>query len=131
MVPVEFAFPGALRDYLLAAIRSGTKTATASLAREYEVGGEPLPVTGQRGTVIDSDGNGSFIIETSEVQIVRLDDVPLDHALAEGEGYESVAEWRAGHTQFWTSVAMRTELGDEFVLTGASLVVLERFIVVR
>jgi len=38
---IEFAFPGPLRDRLVAAIESGTKTSTSSLLREYDVGGDP------------------------------------------------------------------------------------------
>jgi uncharacterized protein YhfF len=129
--PVEFAFPGPLRDSLIAAIRSGAKTTTTSLLREYEVGHESPPVTGQRGVVIDSQGKGAFIIETTEVRTVRLGDVSLEHAMAEGEGYESVAQWRAGHTRFWSSAAMKQELGADFELTDESLVVLERFHVVQ
>ena len=44
--PIEFAFPGPLRDRLLDAIQSGLKTSTSSLLREYEVGDEPLPTVG-------------------------------------------------------------------------------------
>ncbi|MBF4635828.1 ASCH domain-containing protein [Agreia pratensis] len=125
---VEFAFPGPLRDRLVDAIRSGAKTATSSLLREYEVGEEALPVVGEVGAVIDSNGERVAVIHTTAVRVVALTDVPLEHALAEGEGYESVADWRAGHTRFWTSAAMRAELGDGFELTDSSLVVLERFV---
>lgn len=129
--PVEFAFPGPLRDSLIAAIQSGAKTTTTSLLREYELANEPLPVAGQRGVIIDSEGKEAFIIETTEVQTVRLADVSLEHAVAEGEGFESVAQWRAGHIEFWSSADMKEELGAEFELTDECLVVLERFHVVH
>jgi uncharacterized protein YhfF len=125
---VEFAFPGPLRDRLVEAIRSGAKTATSSLLREYEVGEEALPLVGDVGAVVDSSGERVAVIETTAVRVVALEDVSLEHAIAEGEGYESVADWRAGHTRFWTSAAMRAELGDGFELTDSSLVVLERFV---
>ncbi|SMQ74875.1 ASCH domain-containing protein [Agreia sp. VKM Ac-1783] len=127
---VEFAFPGPLRDRLVDAIRSGAKTATSSLLNEYEVSEDPLPLVGDKGAVIDSNGDRVAVIETTAVRVVALEDVSLEHAIAEGEGYESVAEWRAGHTRFWTSAAMRAELGDGFELTDSSLVVLEQFILV-
>ena len=38
----EFAFPGPLRDQLVAAILDGTKTTTTGLADDYERDGEPL-----------------------------------------------------------------------------------------
>jgi uncharacterized protein YhfF len=129
--PIEFAFPGPLRDRLLDAIQSGLKTSTSSLLREYEVGDEPLPTVGVRGAAIDSAGEPVFVVETTAVEVVRLCDVPLSHTLSEGEGYLTVADWRAGHVRFWTSDAMRTELGTDFELNDDSLVVLEQFLVVR
>lgn len=126
--PIEFAFPGALRDRIIAAIRSGTKTATSSLLREYELAGDPLPAVGDRGAVVDSNGEPVFAIETVGVETAPLRDVPLAHALAEGEGYASVADWRRGHLRFWTSDAMREELGAGFRIDDDTVVVLERFV---
>jgi len=124
---VEFAFPGPLRDALIAAIRSGDKTATSALLRGYEVDGESLPVVGARGVVVDSHGEPAFWIETTGVRVVPLGEVPLAHALAEGEGYASVAEWRDGHVRFWESAEVRAELGEDFVIDDATPVVLESF----
>ena len=128
---IEFAFPGPLRDSLIAAIETGAKTSTSSLMREYEVGDEALPVVGVTGCVVGSDGERLFAIETTGVDVVRLGAVPLEHALAEGEGYTSVADWRAGHQEFWTSAEIRAELGADFEPDDDTMVVLERFAVVR
>ncbi|SKA97606.1 Uncharacterized protein YhfF [Agreia bicolorata] len=128
---IEFAFPGELRDRIIAAIESGAKTATSSLVREYEIDKDPLPVAGFRGAVLDSNGARIFTIETTRVDVVELHHVPLRHALAEGEGYESVADWRAGHERFWRSPEMRAVLGSDFDLNDNSLVVLEQFEVVE
>jgi len=125
---IEFAFPGPLRDRLVNAIGLGAKTATSSLLHEYEVGDEPLPIVGDRSAVIDSDGKRVAVIVTTAVRIVPLREVSMEHALAEGEGYESIADWRAGHTRFWTSEAMRAALGEDFELSDSSLVVLEQFV---
>ncbi len=43
----EFAFPGRLRDRLVAAILDGSKTSTTGLAVEYELEDEPLPQVGR------------------------------------------------------------------------------------
>jgi uncharacterized protein YhfF len=40
---VEFAFPGPLRDQLVAAILAGDKTTTSGLIADYELAGDPLP----------------------------------------------------------------------------------------
>jgi 2-phospho-L-lactate transferase len=123
----EFAFPGPLRDRLVAAILSGAKTATTSTLVEYSVEGEPLPVVGGRQLVIDSQNRPVAIIEITGVRVVRLADVDVDHARDEGEGHSSVAEWRAGHESFWHSDGMREHLGNPgFTVTDDTPVVLER-----
>ncbi|WP_200937086.1 ASCH domain-containing protein [Frigoribacterium sp. Leaf172] len=128
---IEFAFPGPLRDRIVAAIEAGAKTATSSLLREYEVAGEPVPQVGFRGVLVDSTGRRRVVLETTAVELVRLSDVPLQHALDEGEGYASVDDWRAGHLRFWSSAQMQEELGDGFTVDDSSVVVLERFEIVR
>ena len=89
----EFAFPGPLRDQLVAAILSGGKTTTTGLLADYEREGEPLPRPGLRQAVVDSAGHRVAVIETTAVRVIRLGDVDLAHALGEGEGYGSAAEW--------------------------------------
>ena len=51
----EFAFPGPLRDQLVAAILSGAKTTTSGLLIGYERDGEPLPRPGDREVQLLSD----------------------------------------------------------------------------
>lgn len=127
----EFAFPGPLRDQLVAAIVAGAKTTTTGLVADYEHGGEPLPRPGQRAVVVDSAGEPVTVIETVAVRVVRLADVDLAHALAEGEGHASVAEWRAAHERFWHSEQLREALDDpEFTVDDDTLVVAEEFRVV-
>ena len=124
----EFAFPGPLRDLLVAAIVAGRKTTTSGLVADYEHEGEPLPAPGLRQAVIDSAGDPVAVIETTAVRVIRLADVDLAHALGEGEGYTSVAEWRAGHEQFWHSAEMRAALDDpEFTVGDDTLVVAQTF----
>ena len=50
----EFAFPGPLRDQLVAAIVAGAKTTTTGLVADYEHENEPLPGPGLRQSVVDS-----------------------------------------------------------------------------
>jgi uncharacterized protein YhfF len=124
----EFAFPGPLRDQLVAAILDGTKTTTTGLADDYERDGEPLPRPGDREVVIDSAGEPVALIEIVTVRVLRVGDVDLAHALGEGEGYASVADWRAGHEAYWHSDAMRTYVGDPaFTVNDDTLAVAEAF----
>ena len=124
----EYAFPGPLRDQLVAAILSGEKTSTTSLVAQYELDGEPLPAVGDRAVVVDSAGERVCIEEITDVRVVRLGDVDLVHAIAEGEGFTTVAEWRTGHEEFWHSPEFRAEMGDEnFTVDDESQAVLVRF----
>jgi uncharacterized protein YhfF len=124
----EYGFPGPLRDALVAAIIAGEKTSTTSLLCDYEREGESLPEVGDRAIVIDSAGDPVGIEQISEVRIVRIGDVDLEHALAEGEGFASVAEWRAGHEGFWHGSEYRDHVGDPaFCVTDDTLAVLVRF----
>jgi uncharacterized protein YhfF len=95
---------------------------------EYEREAEPLPKPGQRFAVPDSAGQLVAVIETTAVRVLRLAEVDLDHALGEGEGYTSVAGWRAAHERFWQSPEMLAELGDPgFTVDDETLVVAETF----
>jgi len=125
----EYAFPGPLRDRLVAALLDGTKTSTSSLLLEYTER-EPLPRVGDRAVVVDSRSEPVAVETVTGVEVRRLKDVPLDHALAEGEGFSSVAEWRTAHEEFWHSAEFRESLGDPgFRVTDDTRVVCVRMTV--
>lgn len=124
----EFAFPGPLRDRLVAAILSGDKTATTSLVAEYEHCGEPYPRVGARSVVVDSAEELVAVIETTDVRVVPLAEVDAEHARSEGEGTDTVAEWRSVHEAFWHSADMRAALEDPgLAVDDDTPVLLERF----
>jgi uncharacterized protein YhfF len=126
----HFAFPGPLRDELVAAILRGEKTSTCGLLSDYERDGDDLPRVGERFQVVDSDDRPVAMIETTEVRVLRVDEIELDFAIEEGEGFTTVAEWRAAHERFWHSYAEETRefLGDpDWHVTDGTMVVAERF----
>lgn len=124
----EFAWPGPLRDKLVAAVLDGTKTTTTALLQDYEIDGVPLPEVGNRAAVIDSAGQPVAVIEVTEVRVVRLGDVDVAHARDEGEGDDTVASWRAGHESFWHGPEYRGWLDDPaFTVDDDTHVVLQRF----
>jgi uncharacterized protein YhfF len=128
----EFAFPGPLRDRLVAAILSGAKTSSSGLLAEYEHYREELPKAGERELLVDSDERGVAVIETTEVRKLRLSDVDLQHVVGEGEGFETVAQWRTEHEKFWLSEKMRAVLRDRgFTVDDDTIVVAQRFHVVE
>jgi len=127
----EFGFPGtALREQLVAAVLSGDKTATASLLVDYERDGDPLPEVGERYAVVDNAGRDVAVIEVTEVRVQRIGDTDEQFARDEGEGFESVAQWRDAHDRYWRSYAdeIRTYLGDpDWDVADDTLFVAERF----
>ena len=128
MGKAEFAFPGALRDQLVAAILDGSKTSTTGLVVDYEHEGEALPEVGSRAVVVDSQDRPVGVIEVTEIRVVPLAEVDLAHAIDEGEGDTTVAGWRANHESFWHSPEMRDAMDDpDFTVADGTLAVLERF----
>lgn len=130
--PYLLGFPGPLRDKLVAAVLSGAKASTTGLLAAYEAEAEPLPEEGQRVALVDSSERPVAVLEVTGVRVLRIGDVDLEHAVAEGEGYASVAEWRASHESFWHGAQSRELLGDPgFTADDDTLVVTERCRVVE
>ena len=131
MQTTELGFAGTpLREQLVAAVLRGDKTATAGLLVDYEREGEALPQPGRRSLLVDNDGKGVAILETTEVRILRVGDCDERFARDEGEGFETVAQWREAHDRFWRGYAdeIRHHLGDpDWDVTDDTLFVAERF----
>jgi uncharacterized protein YhfF len=123
----EFGFPGPLRDKLVAAVLRGEKTSTTGLYEEFTHTGEPLAEVGSRALVVDSEGRGVAVIETTSVELCRFADVDLAFAIDEGEGFETVAAWREAHLRFFESPEMTAVLGAPARIGDDTIVVCERF----
>jgi uncharacterized protein YhfF len=116
---MELGYPQTeLRRELVAAVLRGEKTATAGLAEDHQPHtDEPLPRAGERYVLLGFDDEPLAVVETTEVRVVRAAEIDLAFALDEGEGFETVADWRAAHERFWAD----RELDDD------TLIVAERF----
>ncbi|KFJ04661.1 ASCH domain-containing protein [Bifidobacterium subtile] len=124
----EFAYPGPLRDKLIASILDGSKTTTTSLLAEYLKDGDQLSPVGALSVPIDSQGKPVCVLRQEEPYTCRLADVTLEHAINEGEEYRTVAQWRKAHEAFWSSPEFIVELDDpDFRLDDDTVVVCERF----
>jgi uncharacterized protein YhfF len=114
---MELGYPRTeLRRKLVDAVLQNEKTATAGLFDDVSPE-EPLARVGERQVLLDFDDAPVAIVETTEVRVVRMDEVDLQFARDEGEGFESVADWRHAHERFWAD----REIGDD------TLIVAERF----
>ena len=117
----EFGFPGPMRDRLVEAVLNGDKTATSSLLSGWQAEDEQLPVVGERQLVVDSADAPVAVIEIVGVEIIRLGDAELELAVAEGEDFRSVDEWREAHEEFWAASGASPHVEDD------TEVVVERF----
>jgi uncharacterized protein YhfF len=107
-----------LRRKLVDAVLRGDKTATAGLRTDFGPHtDEPLPEVGQRFALLDFDDRPVAVVETTEVRIVAAEDVDLEFARDEGEGFETVEDWRRAHERFWA----------EHHIDDSTLIVAERF----
>ena len=100
--PFELGYPHTeLRRQLVAAVLAGDKTATAGLWSEYEAEGEPVPVTGDRYVLHDYDDESVAIVEVTGARLVAASEIDVQFARDEGEGFESVEDWRVAHEDFF------------------------------
>jgi len=107
-----------LRRQLVEAVLRGDKTTTAGLRSDYAPHtNEPLPEVGDRFALLDFGDRPVAVVETTEIRIVPAGDVDLQFARDEGEGFESVEDWRHAHERFWA----------EHDIDDGTLIVAERF----
>lgn len=127
----ELGWPGPMRDRLVEAVLTGEKTATSSLLREWHEEQEQLPHVGERQVVVDSADNPVAVVEIVGVETIRLGDADGELAVSEGEGFNSVDDWRQAHEDFWVQGEARPPLFDgRWKLEDDTEIVVERFRVV-
>ena len=97
MITFSFGHTPEMADMLLAAVIRGDKTATCSALRDYADDSESMPQVGRRDCVLDSKGQRRAIIETTKVEILRFEDVPVEYAAHAGEGFATIEDWRRGY----------------------------------
>jgi uncharacterized protein YhfF len=98
------------------AVLAGEKTATAGLP------GEEAPTSvGARFVVVDAAGTPRAIVEVTEMRIIPAGEIDLQFAQDEGEGFESVAEWREAHERFF-----ERPIGDDTPIEAVRFRVTER-----
>jgi uncharacterized protein YhfF len=87
-----------LRRELVDAVLRGDKTATAGLLEGRD---KPEGRPGERLVLLDFDDEPVAMIELTEVRVVPAAEIDLQFARDEGEGFESVEEWRDAHERFF------------------------------
>ena len=90
-----------LRRQLVAAVLAGAKTATAGLAEEYAAEGEAVPSAGDRFVLDGFDEEPLAIVEVTDARVVPASQIDVQFARDEGEGFETVDDWRVAHEKFF------------------------------
>jgi len=86
-----------MADELVGYVLKGLKTATCWSVRD----GQQTEV-GKRMVAKDGAGRPRAVIETISLEQKRFDEVGLEFALAEGEGFETLDDWRADHRAYFS-----------------------------
>lgn len=123
LAPFELGYARTeLRRKLVDAVLRGDKIATAGLAADHAPHtDEPLPKAGDRWLLVGYEDEPVAIVETTSAEVVPAGQVSLQFARDEGEGFESVAQWREAHERFWS----------EHTITDETLILCEYFRVVE
>jgi uncharacterized protein YhfF len=86
-----------LRRRLVDAVLAGRKTATTALAESDEPEDKP----GARYALLGYDDERVGVVEVTESQVVRASELHEQFAREEGEGFETVEQWRLAHERFF------------------------------
>ena len=87
-----------LRRQLVDAVLRGEKTATAGLLEDRD---EPTRKNGEQLALLDFDDRPVAVVEVTEVRVVPAGEIDVQFARDEGEGFESVEDWRVAHETFF------------------------------
>jgi uncharacterized protein YhfF len=102
---------------------SGKKSATASLVEFNKRHPGSAPIDKGYSVVTDFEGNPLCILQTTEIRQLPFDEVDIQFAFDEGEGNQTLENWRDGHWRYFTKEAAELEI--EF--NEKSLICCERF----
>lgn len=75
--------------------------------------------------VIDSADRDVAVVEVTRVDITTIGQATFELAVAEGEGFASVEDWRVAHEAFWNGDDYVADLGIE--INDETQIVVEYF----
>lgn len=121
-----FCDGGPESNHLASLVLAGTKRATSSAFRLYELEGESLPSAGDFSVILFANNQAACVTRTVAVEIVPFKAITERHAYLEGEGDKTLSYWRNVHEAIFE--AEFEEAGLHF--DENELVVFEEFEVV-
>jgi uncharacterized protein YhfF len=104
-------------------VACGTKRVTMGWIAAAERDGTPLAYEDGVSIVTDGFGYPRVCLRSVEVRVMRFDEVTASDAAGEGEGDLSYADWREGHSAYFSGEAERHDL----VFDEGAQIAVERF----
>jgi uncharacterized protein YhfF len=119
LTPFELGWPRTeLRQQLVDAVLRGEKTSTTGLPDPDDPEGSP----GDRYLLMGLDDEPVGVVELTEVRLVPAGEIDVQFARDEGEGFESVEDWRVAHERFFEQ-----PIHDDTEVVAIRFRVVERF----
>ena len=119
-VAAAYAGNPQITDELLALYLSGKKTVGSSLLVDFISAGDPLPQVGNHWIYLNGKGEPSCILKTEKIVRNKFKEVPVEIAIAEGEGDLSLEYWRRIHSELYNPYLEAwgvSDLSDATVIT--------------
>ena len=119
-ISASFAGNKEITDELLNLYLIGKKTAGSSIVEDFVSAGDELPQIGNYWIFLNSKEEPSCILKTVDIKIHKFNEVPLEIAIAEGEGDLSLEYWRKVHSDLYTPFLNAwglKEIADATVIT--------------
>ena len=104
-------------------VMSGKKIATASLKEVNDIEPEKAPIDDGYSVVTTFEGEPLCVIQTTEIRHIPFNEVDAGFAFDEGEGDQTLEDWREAHSAYFSREA--PEYGLTFNET--SIICCERF----
>ncbi|WP_327102379.1 ASCH domain-containing protein [Nonomuraea glycinis] len=99
---LELGAPGDMRTWLTDLVLTGRKKATAGLLElDYHAENEELEHVGEHLALIDDSGTHAATVEVVDVVLLPFAEVTWVFAESEGEGYDTIDDWREAHSRYW------------------------------
>lgn len=102
IVASGYAGNAEITDGLLELYLSGKKVAGSSIVEDFLSAGDPLPQVGKFWIYLNSQAQPSCILRTEKIVINKFKDVPVEIAIAEGEGDLTLNYWRTVHSELYS-----------------------------
>ncbi len=101
-VTTGYAGTPEITDQLLELYLSGKKVAGSSIVEDFLSAGDPPPKVGNYWILLNSQAQPGCILRTEKTVINKFKEVPIEIAIAEGEGDLTLEYWKRVHLELYS-----------------------------